>query len=46
MSSGIQPAHHIEKNRPSNIYSVSGVKTKNGQGIYIQDKKKVLKHWK
>ena len=43
LSSGILPVHYIEKNRPSNIFSVSGVKIKNGHGIYIQDKKKVLK---
>ena len=43
LSSGVQHVHHIEKNCPSNIFSVSGVKIKNGHGIYIQDKKKVLK---
>jgi hypothetical protein len=43
LSSGVLPVHHIEKNCPSNIFSVSGVKIKNGHGIYIQDKKKVLK---
>lgn len=43
LSSGILPVHHIEKNRPSNIFSVSGVKLKNGHGIYIQDNTKVLK---
>ena len=46
LSSGILPVHYIEKNRPSNIFSVSGVKIKNGHGIYIQDKRKVLKQWK
>lgn len=42
-SSGILPAHHIEKSCPSNIFSVSGVKIKNGHGIYIQNKKKMLR---
>lgn len=46
LSSGIPPVHHIEKDRPSNIFSISGVEIKNGHGIYIQDKRKVLKHWK
>ena len=42
LSSGILPVHHIEKDRPSNIFSISGVKIKNKSGIYIQDKKKYL----
>ena len=33
---------YIEKDRPSNIFSISGVKIKNKSGIYIQDKKKYL----
>ena len=44
--SNILPVHHVEKNSTSGIYSISGVKIKNGLGIFIQGKKKVLKHWK
>lgn len=40
----IQPVSHIERNCPSDIFSLSGIKTKNRSGIYIQDKRKVLKH--
>lgn len=46
LSSDILPARHIEKCRPSNIFSISGVKIENGYGIYIQNKRKVLKYWK
>ena len=46
LSLGILPAHCIEKDRSSDFFSLTGVKIRNGHGIYIQDKKKMLQHRK
>ena len=43
LSSSVLPVCHKEKSPSSNIFSISGVKMKNGHGVFIQDKKKIFK---